>query len=1165
MRLTRLLPVPLLLNVWLGVLNPGVAQVLASAQLRIEKTPSKKQPATRALKDVLRELQAHYRVDIVFFDHSVNGLTVRADKVNYKAPLEKNISGILKPLGLTYKRTNDGGYMVMEKAPGEKAKINTYVVPSFFGVSNQRNLIYTASMALPAVKKVVVEKTITGQVTGDDGGALPGVSIVVKGTTHGTTADENGRYRLATTEDSPTLIFSFVGYTSREVVVGNQSVIDVRLSVDNKALDEVVIIGYGDSKREDLTGSVSSINVEKDLKNTPATRVDQMLQGRMAGVYIKSTNGAPGSPTTIRVRGSRSISATNEPIYVIDGIVDPSGTNLNSINPADIESIDVLKDASTTAIYGSRAANGVVLVTTKKGKAGRNDFRFSTSHGVSQLPRKLDLMHTREFAEFINEARIDAKMPIVYPNVDSIVNLRGERGTDWMNAVTRTAPFSTYDLSASGGASGDRGYTYFLSGNVLDQKGIIRNTGFQRYQGRLNFTKNLSSKVDLGINLNISREKRQITSIALGANSNWASSYLYLPPTMPVYKPDGSYETFNPIWYSGGHIDNPVAITDKVKNSQVANNVIGNFYLQYEPIRGLKLKSTLGINFINQRGDTYSPSDMPTKILNNAMYGSASSDIYNTTSLINENTANYSTSIGKHHIDFLIGNSYQSRKVDRLYASGGQLTNDITQYNNLGLTEQAYRGIASNLDENTIVSFLGRINYDYKKRYYLTLTGRRDGASNFAAGKKWGFFPSGAIKWRVSAEPFYETSRIKHFISDLSLRLTYGVSGNQGIVNYQSLASLNANSNSYIFGGTQALGYTQGNLMNDKLTWETTGQLDAGLDFELFNGRINLVADYYRMLSKNLLLTVQVPSQTGYSSRLVNLGKSLNEGFDFSISGDVIRRNDFSWNAVINISTNRQEVTDIGPLTKVALDAGFGYGVITSYLEKGIPIGANYGVEYAGTWKNQAEIDAELQKAAGNRTYVSAASFYKPGGPRYLDYNHDGVLNTVDYHYLAPANPKVYGGFGSTLSYKRLSLDFFFQFSQGHKMYNGQEFFMGTGAYLTNQFRYMVNRWSERNPDSDIPAVNSRDNIPTSRFLHDASMLRLKSAQISYNLGGLFLKKVIKDMRVYVSGSNLFLLTKYNGFDPEVNNGGGSSTIIAADNGSYPNARVATFGLNVSF
>ena len=1048
-----------------------------------------------------------------------------------------------------------------------------------------RSLIKTLLMA-PLLMAVFLNASaqqspsIRGSVLDGQGDPVEGVSVIARQGTKevgSAVTDKDGVFMFSKLKSAATydLHFSHVNYglyVEKGVVVKNGlTTLLIRLAAKDNNLSEVVVqVGYGSARKHDLTGSVTSVPTG-NLVNLPATRIDQMLQGRAAGVYIKSTNGAPGSPTTIRIRGTRSISATNEPIYVIDGIVDPSGAVLSSLNPDDIEGIDILKDASTTAIYGSRASNGVVLITTKKGKAGKDVVHFSSNQGISQLARTLDMMNARQFAGFENEARASSLnnfAPPLYTNIDSIVKtVGGDKGNNWIDDVTRNAPFSSYDMSISGGEAGDHGYSYYLSGNYLNQQGIILNTSFQRYQGRLNFTKKISAKADFGATLNITHSNTSAASIAFGANSNWLSSYVFLPPTMPVYKPDGSYATFNPIWYlGGGNIDNPVAILNKETNVTPANNTLGNFYIQYELIPGLKLKSTLGINFINSRNSWYVPSDMPTKILNNQMTGSTSSSQTNTSSLINENTATYTKNIGVHHLDFLVGESFQTRKTDGLSGSGSGITNDITQYNNLGVIDQSLRGIGSSYDENTIISYLGRINYDYQKRYYLTFTARRDGASNFAADKKWGFFPSGAAKWRISNESFFKESKVSNAISDLSFRVSYGLSGNQGIGDYSSLPSLSSNSSAYLFGTgqTPVLGYTQGNIANNNLTWETTAQLDAGLDFEFFNGRLNFTADYYRMNSKNLLVTVQIPSQTGYGSRLVNLGKSLTDGFDFSVNGDVIRSRNFKWNVIVNVSTNYQKVTDIGPLTKVLLDPGIGYGVTSSYMEKGVPLGANYGLKYAGVWKSQADITAELAQPAGKRTYVSAANQYLPGHPRYIDPNHDGVLNVNDYHYLAPANPTVYGGFGSTLTYKRVTLDFFFQFNAGNKMYNAMEFFAGTGTYLTNQFKYVLNHWSPTNPNSNIPAVESRDNIASTRLLHDASLLRMKSLMLSYNLKGLGPKKVFKDAEIFVSGTNLFLLTKYNGFDPEVNSGGQSSTIVAVDNGNYPNSRTITFGLNFS-
>lgn len=1023
--------------------------------------------------------------------------------------------------------------------------------------------IFLAVLLLLPLSECFAQKiTIKGTVKDNSGNLVSEATIYEKGTNNGALTDSTGNFSIDASAGA-TLVISHIGYADKEENVNNRNFTEIVLTEKNESLGDVVVVGYGTSRKKDLTGSTSTISGDQ-LEKLPPVRVDQMLQGRASGVDVKSTNGAPGSPTTIRIRGSRSINATNEPIYVIDGIIDPSGTNLNSINPADIESINVLKDASTTAIYGSRASNGVILITTKKGKAGKDVFRFSTNQGFSQLPKKLDMMNAREFAEFINEARVYGQKDPLYPNVDSLINVIGE-GTNWTDAVMRTAKFSSFDGSVSGGVGGERGYNYFLSGNILDQEGIILNTGLKRYQGRLNLTKKFSSKFSVGLNINISREKYNLSSLNFGTNTGWSTSYVFIPPTMPIYNSAGQYESYNPIWYNGGHINNPVAVAQKIINYRKATNTLANFYVEYNIIKDLTLKSTLGTNFIAQRTNYYSPTDMPQNIANNRLFGTASSDIYNTYSLINENTLNYSLKRGVHNFDFLVGTSYQTRQIDRLYGSGSNLTNDITQFNNLGLTEQQLRGLASGWDENSIISFLGRVNYNFDRRYYITLTGRRDGASNFSSGKKWGFFPSGAFKWRISEEKFFENGEIKNIFSDLALRVSYGISGNQGIANYQSLASLTSNTNAYIFGGQMALGYTQGNLLNDKLSWETTSQLDAGLDIEFLKGRILFTADYYHMRSKDLLLTVQIASQTGYMSRLINLGKTFNQGFDFSLTGDIIKSNNFTWTSTLNISTNKQEVTDIGPLSKVFLDAGIGYGVTTSYLETGVPIGSNYGLIYAGTWKNQQEIDNELNLKPGERTMISHGRHYLPGGPRYIDQNNDGKLDINDYQFLGQANPKLFGGFGNTFTYKRVSLNLFLQFSQGNKMFNGMEFFAGTGTSFSNQLRYMINRWSPSNPTSDIPKVESRDNIANTRFLHDASFLRLKSAMINYNLGEVILKRYVKDINLFVSGTNLFLKTKYNGFDPEVNTSGGSSTIIANDNGNYPNSRTITLGLNITF
>ncbi|MEN0052669.1 MAG: TonB-dependent receptor [Mucilaginibacter sp.] len=1048
--------------------------------------------------------------------------------------------------------------------------------PFTYVIENKTIIIKAIELAQPDVNKAIAD--ITGKVTDDNGKPLPGATVKIKGSTNVVACDLNGNFLIKGVSSSDVLLVSFTGYVTQEIALGKtNSLLVIALKEEQKALSEVVVVGYGSVQKKDLTGAVSTV-LAKDLDNMPVTRVDQMLQGRAAGVDVKSSNGAPGSGTSIRIRGSRSISASNEPLYVIDGLIGVA--DLNTINPSDIESIDILKDASATAIYGSRAANGVILVTTKKGQANKDATNFNVIYGVQQLPHTLDLMNARQFAEFINESRIDENRAPVYPDVNAAVAKVGEAGTNWTDATTRPAGYQSYNLSTSGGT---KGLTYFISGNVIDQDGIINATGYKRYQGRVNLNKTFNDKLNMGLTLNASHYVVTTGNVNYGANSGWVGSMITLPPTMPLRKADGSYESYNPIWYSGGDIDTPPVVAEKTENYNTVNNLQSNLFLEYQVIKGLKVRSSFGTSISSNRSNYFQPSDMPSKIATKTETANASSSTGTSVYVLNENTVTYDRSFGDHHLNALAGFTYENTTSNSMSISATGLTDDILKYNYFDATPQANRVTRSGSDANTRLSYLGRINYDYKSRYYLTLTGRSDGASNFAADHKWGFFPSFGTKWRVSEEPFFKSIKADNLINNMAFRFSYGLSGNQGIKNYQSLAALStvttvpANGlnvgTGYIFGGTPVLGYTQSLLANPDLTWETSSQMDVGTDLELFNGRLSVDANYYKTKTKNLLLNVQIPTQTGFGSRLINLGKTESQGFEFLVSGDVIRSRNFKWTSTLTVSTNQQKILDIGPLVKVSLDNN-GYGANTNYLEVGVPIGANYGVDYKGVWHNQAEIDAELAKPAGQRTLVSASGFYKPGKPRYGDVNHDGVLNVDDYHYLGTPNPKLFGGFGNTLAYKNLSLDFFFEYASGSTMYNDIEFFMGSGAEYTNQFAYMTNRWTPTNTSSDIPGVNSRDNVPNSRFLHDASFIRLKSLQLSYNLAK-FMPKTFKKFEVFFSGTNLLLFTKYNGFDPEVNkgaetrgdesDGGTSSTIRAKDDGVYPNARTYALGINVSF
>lgn len=1016
----------------------------------------------------------------------------------------------------------------------------------------------TKSPAAHATPKLAQQHRVSGRVTNPDGEPLAGATVAVDGTSVTTDTDYDGRYQVVIPPGNYTITVSMLGFSPVKQSIEERATINFVLSPAISDIDEVVVIGYGAVSKKDLTGAVSTISGES-LQNIPVQRVDQMLQGRAAGVDVKSVSGAPGAGTTIRIRGSRSINASNEPLYVIDGIVDAG--DLNSINPSDIASIDILKDASAAAIYGSRASNGVIIITTKQGRPGKDVVAATASYGISSISRHPDMMNAEQYVDFINDAYVEMGQLPLYPNPDSILNIVGREGTPWIESVFQTGHYANYDLAVSGG---NESLTYRLSGNVTDQTGTAIRSTFNRYQVRLNMTKDINTRLRFGVNANFSHHLREPGSnINFGSNEGWSYSHMFLPPVMPIYQADGTFETYNPSRYvGGGHVNTTVATAHLTDAHTKYNNLLTNLYGEYDIIDGLTFRTAVGSTISHSRYNFYRPSYMPLNIVNGQEFGDALSDIYLNSYLLNENTLTYKRSVGMHTLDIVGGFTYQRRNTERLYVRGAGLTNDIVKWNDFASVPQNQRNTISNYNDNIQSSLVGRIAYDYDKKYYLTLTGRYDGASNFASRHKWAFFPSAAFKWRIIEEDFMSGVR-GNALNDLALRVSYGTSGNQGIANYQSLATLSSDPHSYIFGGVPQLGYTQGRLENRDLRWEKSNQLNLGIEASLLNNRIQFSSNYYETSTKDLLLTVQVPRQTGYASRLINMGRTSSRGLELELSGDVIRTSDFTWNAVLNFSTNSQEVNDIGPLVRVLLDDN-GYGARTNFLEVGVPIGAAFGVEYKGTWKSQEEIDTELAKPSGERTLVSNSGFYRPGKPRYADTNGDGVLNLDDYHYLGTPHPKRFGGFGSTFRYKNVSLDFFFNFAHGHTMYNSMEFFAATGTYLTNQMSYMADRWSPTNPDSDIPSVNSRDHVPSTRLLQDASFLRLSQLNLSMDLGRYVFKGSDKRLVVHVGGRNLLLFTKYNGYDPEVNSSGTSSTVRAKDDGVYPNSRIYNIGVNLT-
>ncbi|WP_187774888.1 TonB-dependent receptor [Pedobacter sp. BS3] len=1024
--------------------------------------------------------------------------------------------------------------------------------PLEFSVSQKTILVKSAEANLAES----LQKSIRGKVTDEKGDPLVGVSVKQKSANRSTYTNANGEFQLSNINDDAILIFTMIGYKAREVTVGAQQMLNVVLAAESQALEQVVVVGYGEVKRRDLTGAVSIIKPE-DFADLPGVRVDNLLQGKIAGADIISSDGEPGSGTTVRIRGTRSINADNEPLYVIDGIIDAG--DLNDLNPDDIASIEVLKDASSTAIYGSRGANGVILITTKQGKVGKDVVTFRTDVGMAQLPKFLDVMNAWQWADMVNEnARLaNPTNPNLRYDLDTIQN------TNWVKEITRTAVYNTNTVTASGGSDKLR---YYFSGNYANQQGIIKSSGLERYQVRLNLDKDFSKRFRGGLRINYSNIARALNSIDIGSNSGYSLSALTMPPVMTVYNDDGDFEAWNPAY--GNYVNSPVSIVDMVKNQLKQKSFWGNMFLEYDIAKNLKLRTAFSATSADTRINKYEPGALPARNATNSG-GRATKTSTGDQQILSETTLTFDKRWQQHHVNLMGGWTYQSRVTERMYAQGQGYFVDALEDNSLQSADKANTSITSDLVDRKMLSAIGRINYDFNRKYYITVTGRADGASNFAAEHKWAFFPSAAVKWNMAEEPWMRN--LKNVLSQTSFRLSYGASGNQGIAPYQSLASLNVENNGYIFDGSLPIAYQFGNLTNSGLTWETSREWNAGLDLSFLNNRINLTADAYRTTTKNLLLEVQMPQQTGYTSRLVNIGKTQNKGLEFLLNTVNLNKGVFRWETTITTAFNQQKVLDLGPLVRVTTLVNYTAKQWPMYAyQVGMPVSSLFGAVYAGVWHSQDEIEQNKT----DKQYVSATTaYYALGRQRYVDQNHNGQLDDGDMVYLGHAEPTMYGGFNNSFSYKGVSLDVYFTYQTGAKMYNATEFNMGTGTILTNQYTYMLNRWHpENNPNSDLPRVNSKDHIPNSRFVHDASYLRFKSFRVGYTFNTKNMPvKGFKGLSCYLTGTNLLLWTKYNGYDPDVSatvkssaatTATNNSTVRRNDDGAYPNNR--TLALTVS-
>ncbi|MGC1240687.1 MAG: TonB-dependent receptor [Chryseosolibacter sp.] len=1005
---------------------------------------------------------------------------------------------------------------------------------------------------------------ITGKVTSDTGDPLPGVSVLEKGTTNGTVTDTEGAYSLTVSNEDATLVFSFIGYTSQEMAVNGRSIVNISMVEDVVSLGEVVVVGYGTQKKTDLTGAVTSIKVD-DIAAFPMARVDQALQGRSSGVYVLNTDGSPGGNTMIRIRGLNSINGGNEPLVVIDGL---QGGNLNSLNPQDIASMEILKDASATAIYGSRGANGVILITTKLGRQGKPVIDAGYNIGFQKLARKLPVMDAATFATQFNKFRMtqtgDGNVPTPQFTDAEIANWERNGGTDWQDEVYETGVMQNYQLAISGATDKLK---YMVSGNYLDHTGILLSSGYTRSSLRTNLAADITKWVDFGLNYAFTKETYKSPSFRdeVGFVSQVVNNAPRWAPTEPVYAENGSYWVHRS-GYAANDTWNPVAsaVEPIIDNPTYRNNA--NLFLNFKLLKGLSFKVTGGALFTNRYfRDYYNSKTMPG--LQNNGWGHVNESKFeryqNSNILTYDNTFN-----DQHHVTFTgVVEQISEESIGSNLEGKGFLVDQLGYDNISGASTL----VASSFHtERALLSYLGRINYVLSEKYMATFTYRADGSSVFGAENKWGYFPSGSVAWRISEESFLKDSDL---FTELKLRASYGLTGNQGISPYQSLARLSSNQweNNYPYNGqaTTDIGFGIGGLANPNLKWESTAQTNIGADISLFNGRLTSTIDWYKKVTEDLLMPRELPGYVGVSSIIDNIGSIENKGIEILIGGDPIV-GDFSWNTSINFTANRNKILDLGPNKRIGYrpsTGGYSLGSNFMFLEVGESFGLMNGWKFLGIWGTDQEEEA--------RSYGQL-----PGDARYLDLDDDGDIDNDDRTTIGNGYPKFTWGWTNQFSFKGFDLSFMFMGYQDVDLFNTmrirrESFWEGTSPVL-------LDAWTPQNQDTNVPGmidgqyredqqlvnkVNFGNNSgATSQWVEDASFIRLKTATLAYSLTPSMVRSIgFQKVRLFVSGTNIFTITDYTGYDPEVAAFTYNDAVIGVDLSVYPPAKTFTIGAELTF
>ncbi|MBC7000715.1 TonB-dependent receptor [Cytophaga sp. FL35] len=993
-------------------------------------------------------------------------------------------------------------------------------------------------------------KLISGSVKDSESGQpLLGVNVVEKGTANGVASDFDGNYTIEVSTPSAVLVFSSMGYQTLEIPVGEGSNVNAVMESAANQLEEFVVVGYGKKKKRNLTGSVVSVGGE-EIAQTNLQDPVSILQGRAAGVQVVSNSGAPGGGITIRVRGNSSLNSGNSPLYVVDGVPIESNSQsslngtenfglnpLADINPNDIESIEVLKDAASTAIYGSRAANGVVMITTKRGKEGKGVLNVNFMSGVSQITRKLSVLNASQYRDVIIDSYRNMANP-VEPNwtiIDSL-NPKNNGDVDWQEELLRVAPQYKVDLSVQGGSESAK---YSWSSSFLNQDGIILNSNYKRITSRLNVDFKVSDKLTVGQSLSYTNGTNNRINAGGSGNLSVVRELLIRPPSYAMYLPDGSLNG-----YQFGK-RNPVGLAELATHLNKSNRIIGNQYGEFEFFEGFKLRSNLNLDFLSMKEDEFLPSSLDYR----EGYNSGAVRAVQNLTWGNETYFSLDKTFGdKHNFGALLGTSFQEWQYERTGLDGMFFPSDnIRTLNAAGTISNQEVNITT---EHSLLSYFGRMSYDYMGKYLLEVNLRADGSSRFGEDKRFGYFPSASIGWRFSDEKLLQDQGV---LTDGKLRFSAGQTGNEAIGNYTSQGEFLV--------GTNYLGYSGASpsvMPNSGLTWETTTQYNAGIDMSFLRNRIVLNADAYLKVTDDLLYNVPIPRTTGFDYSTQNIGSIENRGLEFLLTSKNTV-GEFKWDTSLNISLNRNEVTD---LPDDLLTNGYIQNGQYHILQEGLPIGTFYGWKFEGVYaRDEDNVNGITNGALGE--------VFEGGDPIWKDLNGDNIIDEDDRQIIGDAQPDFFGGITNNFSYKNFSLNVFFQFSYGNDIYSEINHQRNSVVRYNNLSTDALSRWRNQGDITDFPKPvrddpKQSDSRIQSRWVEDGSYLKLKNVNLRYRFPNRLIEPFgLSKLDVFVTASNLITWTKYTGFDPDVNSYSGLRAGV--DEGSYPQSRTIMTGLNFQF